>query len=204
VSREFDVGTVLVAIVGATIGNTGILTFQACFPDSLVGISCREHVTPQYVELVLRTLKYELRTTAYASGGQPNINIPVLQRVIVPVPPVQEQEQIVADVERCLSVVDKLAATVSANLKRVERLRQSILERAFSGQLVPQDANDEPASVLLARMRATPTDAANGRAPTRGNGPGPASSPRAAQVAAVPPAAQQGRLWDADGQKERA
>ncbi len=58
-----------------------------------------------------------------------------------------------AEVERRLSVVSALEAAVAANLKRAERLRQAILERAFSGRLAPQEAGDEPAAALLARVR---------------------------------------------------
>ena len=69
-----------------------------------------------------------------------------------PLPPLTEQHRIVAEVERRLSVIDALEATVEANLARAERLRQSILKRAFEGKRVPQDPHDEPASVLLARL----------------------------------------------------
>lgn len=72
----------------------------------------------------------------------------------IAVPPLAEQHRIVAEVERRLSVIDELEALVSANLKRAERLRQSILKRAFEGKLVPQDPKDEPASVLLERILA--------------------------------------------------
>ncbi len=81
------------------------------------------------------------------------INIETLKEMPIPLPPLAEQEQIVAEVERRLSVVSALEATVEANLKRAERLRQSILKEAFAGRLVAQDPNDEPASVLLERIR---------------------------------------------------
>ena len=73
---------------------------------------------------------------------------------MVALPPLAEQRRIVAEVERRLSVIQQTEAAVEANLTRAERLRQGILKQAFSGKLVPQDPNDEPASVLLERIRA--------------------------------------------------
>ena len=77
-----------------------------------------------------------------------------LEKAKIPVPPLTEQEQIVSELERHLSVADEIEATLDAELKRAERLRQSILKQAFSGKLVPQDPNDEPASVLLEKVQA--------------------------------------------------
>ena len=82
-----------------------------------------------------------------------SINLSVLSSFPVPLPPLAEQRRIVAEVEQRLSVAQKAEASVEANLRRVERLRQSILKHAFSGKLVPQDPNDEPASALLERIR---------------------------------------------------
>lgn len=74
-------------------------------------------------------------------------------KVYVPIPSLTEQEQIVTELEQYLSIADAAEATIDAELKHAERLRQSILKHAFSGKLVPQDPNDEPASALLEKIR---------------------------------------------------
>ena len=85
--------------------------------------------------------------------AQLKVSLGRFENVVLPLPPLAEQRQIVTEVERQLSVITQLEITVDANLKRVERLRQSILKEAFAGRLVPQDPNDKPASVLLERIR---------------------------------------------------
>jgi type I restriction enzyme S subunit len=76
------------------------------------------------------------RTRGIAYTG---INIATLKQTPIPLPPLAEQERIVAEVERRLSVVTAVEQTITANLSRAERLRQSILHRAFTGQLVPHE-----------------------------------------------------------------
>jgi type I restriction enzyme S subunit len=82
------------------------------------------------------------------------INTNQLLRMPVALPPLAEQRRIVMEVERRLSVTQAAEQVVAANLKRAERLRQAVLKRAFEGKLAPQDPDDEPASVLLERIRA--------------------------------------------------
>ena len=69
-------------------------------------------------------------------------------------PPLEEQRRIVAEIEERLGAIDGLRAAIERAQRRGAALRRSVLERAFRGQLVPQDPSDEPASVLLDRIRA--------------------------------------------------
>lgn len=152
-SRLWPQGTLCITIA-ANIAESGILTYPACFPDSVVGFSMPNHSEiVRFVRFFLETAKSDLSRFAPATA-QKNINLEILSDLAVPLPPSPEQCRIVAEVERRLSVIDELEMETEADLKRAGRLRQAILKRAFEGKLVPQDPNDEPASVLLERIRA--------------------------------------------------
>jgi type I restriction enzyme S subunit len=87
ISRMFPKGTPLIAIVGATIGNTGVLGFDSCAPDSMVAIRAKSPVEGRYVEFYLRMCKLDVRESSYASGGQPNINLQTLTPYPITLPP---------------------------------------------------------------------------------------------------------------------
>ena len=81
------------------------------------------------------------------------LNQSVLSSIYFPIPPIIEQHQIIQEIESRLSVAEKLEQDIEDGLKQAEALRQSLLKKAFEGWLVPQDPNDEPASVLLERIK---------------------------------------------------
>ncbi|CZH48076.1 Type I restriction enzyme EcoKI specificity protein [Legionella pneumophila] len=83
-----------------------------------------------------------------------SINKTVLSNFPVPLPSFEEQHQIISILDDAMSLMDAFDSEIKRGFQRVEILRQSILKKAFSGQLVKQDPNDEPASELLVRIKA--------------------------------------------------
>jgi type I restriction enzyme S subunit len=147
-SRIWPKGTLCITIA-ANIADTAILGFDACFPDSIVGfVVSEQHADVRFIEYFLRTAKARLEEFAPATA-QKNINLETLQALAIPLPPLNEQHRIVSEVERRLSVVQAEEQVIEANLARAERLRQTILQRAFSGRLVAQYPNDEAAGVYI-------------------------------------------------------
>ena len=113
-------------------------------------------MTPKFFWLLFKGSPPVLDQVSELCSGSTRdfLNQTILSSLIFPLPPLAEQRRIVAEVERRLSVVAALEREVEAALARAARLRQSILKRAFEGRLVLQDPNDEPAAVLLERIRA--------------------------------------------------
>jgi type I restriction enzyme S subunit len=95
-------------------------------------------VTVRFIDLFFRTEREEIARFAPATA-QKNINLEILSEVAVPFPPPEEQKEIVAEGERRLSVIEELEFAIQANLTRADRLRRSILSRAFEGRMIPHE-----------------------------------------------------------------
>lgn len=87
------------------------------------------------------------------------IKASVLKEIGLPAPSIDEQNEIVHRVEQLFAYAEQLETKVSEAKKRIDHLAQSILAKAFKGDLVPQDPNDEPADMLLERIKTQRTAA---------------------------------------------
>ena len=85
---------------------------------------------------------------------RPLLNLEILSQLLICLPPAGEQERILKAIEMSESSLDNVAQSIESQRRRADRLRQAVLAEAFKGALVPQDPKDEPASVLLERIRA--------------------------------------------------
>ena len=147
--------TVLVTCIGATIGKTG-----------LARIIC---ATNQQINALVPTLRERMGPYLFwyftSPGGQQEITgrssattLPILNKgrfskIPVPIPPLTEQDVLVGRLDAVMSAHEGIADTVDISRQRIFAIRQSILRCAFDGRLVPQDPNDEPASLMLERIR---------------------------------------------------
>ncbi len=156
--KELNDKTILVSING-TIGNVGhyngepvILGKSACYYN-LLDIRLKSYIT------MLMYTDYFLKYAVENATGSTikNVSLAVMNDFLVPFPPVAEQHRIVAKIEELLPKVEEYGKAQDAlnklNLELPDRLKKSVLQEAIEGRLVPQDPNDEPASVLLAKIR---------------------------------------------------
>ena len=131
-----------------------LLDISACNSQNSAAIPVSQtSVIPEYIFYHLWG-QYESLRTRGSGNNQPALSKARVEEIPFPLPPLAEQQRVVAEVERRMSVLLAAEASAEANLKRADRLRQAILKRAFEGRLVHQDSNDEPASALLERIRA--------------------------------------------------
>ena len=146
--------TIFVSING-TIGNTAfydnekvILGKSACY------FNVKDFIDKHYIRYYITSLRFVNYANENATGSTiKNVGLKAMRDFEIPIPPLLEQHKIVEEIERRFSTTDNVTNTVNQGLEQSERLRQSILKRAFQGKLVPQDPADEPAEVMLKRIK---------------------------------------------------
>ena len=113
-------------------------------------------VLPEYLAMLLAShlLRTQIERKAKSTSGVNNINSNEIQSLIVPLCSPSEQEAVVDQLSAGLSAIAAIGAEIDNQLLKTDALRQSVLKKAFAGQLVAQNSHDEPASVLLERIKA--------------------------------------------------
>jgi type I restriction enzyme S subunit len=168
--KLYEPGTLLMALYGEgkTRGKVTELRISATINQALAAICWfdRSRELKDYVKVSLLSMYHALRRES-AGGVQPNLNVGLVSSTVIPLPPLNEQRAIVAVASEKLSQIDAMEAEVERGIARASRLRQAILKSAFAGKLVPQDPSDEPASMLLERIRAERAAMATGSTPKR-------------------------------------
>ena len=133
-SKLWPEGTICITIA-ANIAETGILTFEGCFPDSVIGVVVDPGVTTiRYVEYLLQSFKTILQAKGQGSA-QDNINMGTFENMKFPFPSIGKQEEIVGVLDNLMVSVQSLETTYSNKLAAIDELEKSILHKAFTGQL---------------------------------------------------------------------
>ncbi len=147
--------SVLVTCIGATIGKTGLSRTAGATNQQINAIICNPGIaTPQWIYFWFTSPVGHASIVDNASATTlPIINKSRFSALEVEVPDIEEQQEIVQLIESLFTLADQLDAKLTTAIRIVERLTPALLDKAFRGELVPQDPNDEPARVLLERIR---------------------------------------------------
>jgi type I restriction enzyme S subunit len=123
----------------------------------LIRLRCNEEkILSDFLNLTLETseLRTQIELPARSTTGVHNINSNEIKSLVIKLPPLEEQKEIVRRVEQLFKVADSIEAKYKKAMERVEKIEQSVLAKAFRGDLVEPDPNDEPAEELLKRILA--------------------------------------------------
>lgn len=133
-SKLWPVGTVCITIA-ANIAETGVLEFEACFPDSVIGmVPTPGRANAYYVEYMLRYFAKDLKLQGKGSA-QDNINLATFESAKFPFPPLEQQMAVVDKLDSLATEVASLRSNYRRTLTDLANLRQSLLQKAFSGEL---------------------------------------------------------------------
>jgi len=147
---------IVFARTGATVGKSFLIKDIPCrsvFASYLIRLILANQMYSNYVYKFFQSPIYWNQIRKNESGiGQPNVNAEKLSNLIFPLCSAREQKEIVNQIEKHFSIIDRLETVVQKSIAESKRLRQSILKQAFEGKLIEQDPNDERATVLLEKI----------------------------------------------------
>ena len=133
-SKLWPKGTICITIA-ANIAETAILSFDACFPDSVIGVVANpKEAEVGFIEYLLQSFKARIQALGKGSA-QANINMGTFENERFPFPPVAEQKQIVEKLDALSEETQRLARLYEQKLAALEALKKSLLHQAFTGQL---------------------------------------------------------------------
>ena len=133
-SKLWPKGTICITIA-ANIAETGILGFDACFPDSVIGLVVNPKIAEMnFVEYMLQSFKARLQEKGKGSA-QDNLNMGTFENELFPIPPLPEQRSIVAKLDALSAETKNLEAVYQQKLADLDELKKSVLQKAFSGEL---------------------------------------------------------------------
>ena len=150
--RLNPIGSVLIAMYGATIGKLGLLNIEATTNQACCACIPFSGIKNRFLFFYLLSQKQNIQEKA-EGGAQPNISKEKLISILFPLPPLAEQHRIVEKIEELLALVDDLETNKTDLQSYIKQAKSKVLEMAIRGELVPQNPNDEPASVLLERIK---------------------------------------------------
>ena len=144
------IGSILIAMYGATIGKIGILTFPATTNQACC--ACSDYKIEQMYLFYFLLANKKVFIAMRGGGAQPNISKEKIAVTFMPLPPLTEQQRIVVEIERWFKLIDAIDQSKADLQTTITQTKSKILDLAIHGKLVPQDPNDEPASELLKRI----------------------------------------------------
>ncbi|EPF27635.1 restriction endonuclease subunit S [Treponema medium] len=147
------INSVCMAMYGATIGKLGILSTPASTNQACCVCSDFKGISNKYLFYFLLQHREEFIQLGFG-GAQPNISKAKIITTLIPLPSLPEQQRIVTKIEAIFAQIDLLEQSKTDLQTAIKQAKSKILELAIHGKLVPQDPNDEPASVMLERLRA--------------------------------------------------